>query len=208
MNRTTPPIGVDSDESGGDSDVSCSNSDESDSDESCSDSDESSGDSDGSSDSDDNSDGDIDENAAVLPRAKRGEGKRKIQQVNPYRLYYSAKARKTRKDVITGEEVQRFCHESQWGGRLDTLKLNKQQVLVEQPVGGFVYENVRSFQYTVKEMYCEFKKSEYGERQRNKNRGKDMSEKRFRELICPCLTSAKQRDTADQINTVINLRGR
>jgi hypothetical protein len=42
-------------------------------------SDESCGDSDGSSDSNDNSDGDIDENAAVLPRAKRGEGKRKIQ---------------------------------------------------------------------------------------------------------------------------------
>lgn len=70
-------------------------------------SDESSSDSDGSCDSDngdnsgdendDNSDGDCDDRAEepiVLPkaqRAKRGEGKRKLQ-TNPYRLYYSAKS--------------------------------------------------------------------------------------------------------------------
>ena len=130
-------------------------------------------------------------------RANRGEGLRRNR--NRYRVHFSCKKRKTRSDVITGVEVQRFCHESQWGGRVDTLKLSKMQVIIEQPLGGFEYESVRSYQYSVTEMYTEFKKSEYGIRQRNANMNKDLSEKRFRELICPCMTHCKQRDTADEI---------
>ena len=99
----------------------------------------------------------------------------------------------------TGEEIQRFCHESQWGGRIDTLKLAKQPVIVEQPRGGFEYEAMRSYQYTVNEMYTYFKESEYGARQRISNNGRNLSLRRFEELICPCMTKAKQRDTADQI---------
>jgi hypothetical protein len=101
--------------------------------------------------------------------------------------------------MITGDEVQRFCHESHWGGRIDTLKLSRQGVIVDQPKGGFEYEPMRSYQYTVKEMYHQFKISEYGERQRISNNGRDLSLRRFRELICACMTKAKQRDTADQI---------
>ena len=48
-------------------------------------------------------------------------------------------------------------------------------------------------------MYSHFKESEYGGRQRNINGGRNLSIRRFRELICPCMTKAKQRDTADQI---------
>ena len=58
---------------------------------------------------------------------------------------------------------------------------------------------MRSYQYTVTEMYAQFIISEFGGRQRNANNGRDMSLRRFRELICPCMTLAKQRDTADQI---------
>ena len=48
-------------------------------------------------------------------------------------------------------------------------------------------------------MYSYFKESEYGDRQRDSNGGRNMSLRRFRELICPCMTKSKQRDTADQI---------
>jgi hypothetical protein len=99
----------------------------------------------------------------------------------------------------SGATVQGFCHHSPWGGRVDTLKLARQQVLVQQPHGVYEYEAVRSYQYTVREMHAQFIKSEYGARQRLKNKGKDLSMKRFRELICPCMTHAKQRDTADEI---------
>ena len=58
---------------------------------------------------------------------------------------------------------------------------------------------IRSYQYTVQEMYCHFKENEYGARQRNSNSGRNMSLRKFRELICPCMTKAKQRGTADQI---------
>lgn len=95
--------------------------------------------------------------------------------------------------------MQQFCHYSPWGGRVDTVKLSRQQVLLEQPDGGHEYETVRSFQYPVTEMYEQFMKSEYGERQRTENKGKDLSLKKFRELICLCMTEAKQRDTADEI---------
>ena len=131
-------------------------------------------------------------------RAKRGEGKSKAK-INRYRLYISRKFRKTRCDQITGVEIQRFCHESQWGGRLDTLKLSKQQIVIEQPLGGYEYESIKSYQYTVPEMYKHFKETEYGHRQRMCNNGRDLSLRRFRELICPCMTQAKQRDTADEI---------
>lgn len=66
-------------------------------------------------------------------------------------------------------------------------------------MGGFEYESVRSFRYSVKEMHEEFIKSEYGGRQRLENKGKDLSIQRFRGLICPSMTDAKQRDTADEI---------
>jgi hypothetical protein len=49
------------------------------------------------------------------------------------------------------------------------------------------------------EMYCQFIKSDYVTRQRSDNQGRDLSLKRFRQLICPCMTKAEQRDTADQI---------
>ena len=64
----------------------------------------------------------VDDNSGKRKRAKRGEGAKKLS-INRYRPYISRKFKKTRSDLITGVEVQRFCHESQWGGRLDTLKL-------------------------------------------------------------------------------------
>jgi hypothetical protein len=48
-------------------------------------------------------------------------------------------------------------------------------------------------------MYSHFLVSEYGARQRLSNKGKDISLRRFRALICPCMSKAKQRDTADEI---------
>ena len=131
-------------------------------------------------------------------RSKRGQEKKRAK-TNRYRFYISRKFRKTRSDQITGVEVQRFCHESQWGGRLDTLKLFRQQIVIEQPLGGFEYESIKSYQYTIPEMYKHFKESEYGHRQRLANNNRDLSLRRFRELICPCMTLAKQRDTADEI---------
>ena len=152
----------------------------------------------------DNEDSDHDDEQVNTPqgtpkRSSNGEGKRLLASKNRYRSFIASKARKVRSDMITGEEVQRFCHESQWGGRVDTLKLSRQSVIVAQPRGGFEYEPIRSYQYTVQEMYSHFKETEYGARQRNSNSGRNMSLRRFRELICPCMTKAKQRDTADQI---------
>ena len=63
-------------------------------------------------------------------RALNGTGRR-FAIINRYRQCFSSKSRKVRCDAIAGEEIQRFCHESQWGGRIDTLKLAKQPVLVE-----------------------------------------------------------------------------
>ena len=102
----------------------------------------------------------VDDNCGKRKRAKRGEGIKKTS-INRYLPYISRKFRKTRSDLISGVEVQRFCHESQWGGRLDTLKISKQQVMIEQPLGGFQYESVRSYQYTVAEMYSHFKSIPY-----------------------------------------------
>ena len=135
-----------------------------------------------------------------IPKRKKRAHNGEIRiSKNRYRRYISSRSRKVRSDAISGEEIQRFCHESQWGGRIDTLKLAKQSVIVNQPGGGCEYEPVRSYQYTVREMYTHFKGSEYGARQRNSNSGRNLSMRRFRELICPCMTNAKQRDTADQI---------
>lgn len=125
--------------------------------------------------------------------------KRKRSSTNIFREHLSSKSRKLRNDKINGSEVQLFCHESPWGGRVDTLKLSKQQVLLEQPLGGFEYETVRSYQFTVNEMHEQFIKSEYGQRQRLATKGKDLCLKTFRQLICPCMTEAKQRDAADEI---------
>ena len=164
--------------------INCSNEDQSD--------EEDSENENGESDRDDE---EVNTQQGVKKRSPNGEGKRLLTSKNRYRSFFSFKARKVRSDIITGEEVQRFCHESQWGGRIDTLKLSRQSVIIEQPRGGFEYEPIRSYQYTVQEMYCHFKDTEYGARQRNSNSGRNMFLRRFRELICPCMT----RDTADQI---------
>ena len=79
---------------------------------------------------------------------------------NRFREHFSSKRRKLRCDRINGKEVQLFCHESPWGGRVDTLKLSKQQVLLEQPMGGHEYETIRSYQYSVKEMHGKSKRSQ------------------------------------------------
>jgi hypothetical protein len=131
-------------------------------------------------------------------RADNGSGKKK-KKVNRFRFLFCVKARKERYDAIPSEPIQDFCHGSQWGGRVDTCKLNRQPVLVRQPKGGYQYEPTRSYQYTVSEMYAQFKISEYGARLRLVNKGRDLSQRKFRELICPCMTKAKQRDAADQI---------
>jgi hypothetical protein len=70
---------------------------------------------------------------------------------------------------------------------------------VLQSQGRYEYEAVRSYQYTLRDMYAQFIKSDYGARQRLKNEGKDTSMKKFRELIYPCMTHAKQTDSADEI---------
>ena len=72
-------------------------------------------------------------------------------------------------------------------------------MIFDQLGGGCEYEPVRSYQFTVNEMYTYFKNSEYGARQINGNSGRNLSLRRFRELICLCMTNAKQRDTANQI---------
>ena len=118
---------------------------------------------------------------------------------NMFREYLSAKSRKLRRDNITGRKVQLFCHYSPWGGRVDTLKLSRQQLLLEQPLGGFDYETPRVFQFPITEMHKQFILSEWGVAQREENKGRDLSLKKFRELICPCMSHAKQRDTADEI---------
>ena len=139
-------------------------------------------------------------NTEVRPaiRADNGSGKNG-KKVNRFRFLFSAKVRKERFDAIPSDTIQEFCHISQWGGRVDTCKLNRQPVIVQQPKGGYQYEPTRSYQYTVSEMYAQFKTSEYGGRLRLVNKGRDLSQRKFRELICPCMTKAKQRDTADQI---------
>jgi hypothetical protein len=128
-----------------------------------------------------------------------GKKTKRSDKENIFRDFFSSKRRKLRIDNIDATEVQLFCHDSSWGGRVDTLKLSRQQVLVLQPNAEYEYEAVRSYQYTVREMYAQFIKSDYGARQRLKNKAKDLSIKRFREQICPCMTHAKQRDTADEI---------
>jgi hypothetical protein len=138
------------------------------------------------------------DNNTVRKRAKRGERVKKTK-TNRYRPYICRKFREKRRDEIAGVEMQRFMHESPWGGRIDTQKISKHQILAEQTLGGFEYESVRSYQYSVKEMYHHFKLSEYGVRQRAAHNNRDLSLRKFRELICHCMTLAKQRDTADEI---------
>jgi DNA polymerase sigma len=107
-------------------------------------------------DSGDESDESDDDDSILEPqkkkRANNGEGVRHLHK-NRYRFCFLCKSRKRRFDFITGEEIQCFCHNSQWGGRVDTCKLAKHPVIVEQPRGGFEYEPMRSYQYKVKEMY-------------------------------------------------------
>ena len=62
------------------------------------------------------------------------------ERSNMLREYFSVKNRKLRRDNIKGSKVQLFCHFSPWGGRVDTLKLSRQQLLLPQPDGGFDYE--------------------------------------------------------------------
>ena len=90
----------------------------------------------------DNNDNDIDvndnENVTtsldnLSSKRKRAINGQKQINKNRYRRCISSRSRKVRTDTITGEEIQRFCHESQWGGRIDTSKLLKQSVIVDQP---------------------------------------------------------------------------
>jgi hypothetical protein len=109
----------------------------------------------------------------VLPNKKRaanGQGIKLLKSKNRYRFLLS-KTRKVRKDNLPRGPIQRFCHYSPWGGRVDTCKLAKQPVIVEQPEGGFEYEPMRSYQFTVKEMYSQFKESEYGAELRTSKMG-------------------------------------
>ena len=121
--------------------------------------------SDDDGDNSDNSDNDIDVNDNedvtassdnLSSKRKRAINGQKEINENRYRRCISSRSRKVRIDTITGEEIQRFCHESQWGGRIDTSKLLRQSVIVDQPGGGCEYEPVRSYQYTVNEMYSHF----------------------------------------------------
>ena len=75
---------------------------------------------------------------------------------NMFREYFSAKSRKLRRDNFNGSKVQLFCHYSPWGGRVDTLKLSRQQLLLEQTLGGFEYETPRVFQFPVTVMHKQF----------------------------------------------------
>jgi hypothetical protein len=68
-------------------------------------------------------------------RADNGSGKRK-KRANRFRFLFCAKVRKERFDAIPSEPIHDFCDGSQWGGRVDTCKLNRQPVLVRQPKGG------------------------------------------------------------------------
>jgi hypothetical protein len=67
-------------------------------------------------------------------RAANGKGNRNSESKNRYRLFYSAKEIKVRSDMI---KTQLFCHNSPFGGRVDTSKLSKHPVIVEQPSVGF-----------------------------------------------------------------------
>ena len=160
--------------------------------------------SDGSdSDSENESSDDESEMISSGGRKRRRRGEETVDENetrnNVFREYFSAKSRKLRRDNIEGSKVQLFCHYSPWGGRVDTLKLSRQQLLLEQPLGGFDYETPRVFQFPITEMHKQFIISEWGVAQREENRGRDLSLKKFRELICPCMSHAKQRDTADEI---------
>ena len=105
--------------------------------------------------------------------------------MNRFGLLFPAKEIKVRSDMINGEQTQLYCHSSPFDGRVDTSKLSKHPVIVEQPRGGFEYEPVRSYQFSAKETYYQFIKSDYGTRQQNDNQGRALSLKRFRQLICP-----------------------
>ena len=67
-----------------------------------------------------NSESDEEISAVQHPaRAANGSGKRK-PTVSSFRSFFSSKFRKVRDYMITGNEIQRFCHESHWGGRINT----------------------------------------------------------------------------------------
>jgi hypothetical protein len=129
-------------------------------------------------------------------RTLNGAGKRhKINHI--FRDIFSSKGTKERSDKVSGMEIQLFCHESPWGGRLDTCKLGTQMVLLKQPLGGFEYEAVRTQQYNVGIMHKKFGESDFGARLRIENGGKNISQKLFCKLCCKCITQATQRDTSN-----------
>ena len=132
-------------------------------------------------------------------RAKRGEGPKQQRVLNIFRKFFAAKARKVHSNKEGAEFVYAFCHEHWKGGRVDTGQLSRHPpVIVPQPDGSVTYEPVRTFQYTPREMWLAFCPSEYGMAHKNKY-GKHPGRKLFEKLICPCLTKAKQIDTADEI---------
>lgn len=84
-------------------------------------------------------DDNIDTDGATGKRKRANRGVKSRLKENRFRVHFSCKERNPRFDCIDGKEIQRFCHESPRGGRLDTLKLLRQQVIVEQPSGGLEY---------------------------------------------------------------------
>jgi hypothetical protein len=64
-----------------------------------------------------------------------------------------APKRKDRSADVSRLEIHLFCHETQWGGKLDTFKLGKQVVLLKQPGGGFEYESIMSQQFNLASLH-------------------------------------------------------
>jgi hypothetical protein len=89
-----------------------------------------------------------------------GKDEENEERNNMLREYFSANLRR---DNIKGSKVQLFCP---WGGRVDTLKLSRQQLLLPQPDGGFDYETPQVFQFPINEMHKQFIISDWGVAQR------------------------------------------
>ena len=120
---------------------------------------------------------------------------------------------KQKSTKMNGREVVKFCHDSPWGGRVDTCQLALGKVLVTNPeTGADEWEDRRTQQHSTSVMYEAFKASEWGQRSAELNRRifineegevefvpRQMSENIFRSHLCPCLVPAQQKDAADML---------
>lgn len=95
--------------------------------------------------SDEEDNGSVESDTEVVQAKDRNKRKRSSTD-NLFRDCFSSKKRKLRRDRLCRTHVQQFCHYSPWGGRVDAVKLSKQQVPLEQPDGEYEYETIRSFQ--------------------------------------------------------------